>query len=61
MKICAMSWKSIASLKRQGVISTWHDRRIAAGEEFAGKISENLESADIILDAFVKDVMPFAA
>ena len=39
----------LASLKRQGVVSTWHDRRIAAGEEFAGKISENLESADIIL------------
>lgn len=39
----------LASLKRQGVISTWHDRRIAAGEEFAGKISENLESANIIL------------
>lgn len=39
----------LASLKRQGVISTWHDRRIAAGEEFAGKISESLESADIIL------------
>lgn len=39
----------LASLKRQGVISTWHDRRIAAGEEFAGKISDNLESANIIL------------
>ncbi len=39
----------LASLKRQGVISTWHDRRIAAGEEFVGKISENLESANIIL------------
>lgn len=39
----------LAALKRQGVINTWHDRRIAAGDEFAGKISENLESADIIL------------
>lgn len=39
----------LAALKRQGVISTWHDRRIVAGDEFAGKISENLESADIIL------------
>lgn len=39
----------LAALKRQGVISTWHDRRISAGDEFAGKISENLESADIIL------------
>ena len=39
----------LTSLTQHGVISTWHDRRIAAGEEFAGKISENLESADIIL------------
>jgi hypothetical protein len=39
----------LSSLKRQGIISTWHDRRIAAGEEFAGKISKNLESANIIL------------
>jgi hypothetical protein len=39
----------LAALKRQGVISTWHDCRITAGDEFAGKISENLESADIIL------------
>lgn len=39
----------LAALKRQGVITTWHDRRIAAGEEFAGKISESLESANIIL------------
>lgn len=24
----------LASLKRQGIISTWHDRRIGAGNEF---------------------------
>jgi TIR domain len=39
----------LATLKRQGVITTWYDRRIDAGDEFAGKISDNLESADIIL------------
>jgi len=39
----------LAALKRQGVITTWHDRRIIAGEEFAGKISESLEYANIIL------------
>lgn len=39
----------LAVLKRQGVISTWHDRRITAGDEFADKISCHLESADIIL------------
>jgi hypothetical protein len=26
----------LALLKRQGVIEAWHDRRIGAGEEFAG-------------------------
>lgn len=39
----------LVMLKRQGVINTWHDRRIVAGDEFDGEISENLESADIIL------------
>jgi TIR domain len=39
----------LAALKRQGVIETWHDRRILAGDEWEGKISDNLERADIIL------------
>ncbi len=39
----------LAMLKRQNVIETWHDRRIVAGDEFDGQISEHLESADIIL------------
>ncbi|EMI18858.1 Toll-Interleukin receptor domain protein [Rhodopirellula maiorica SM1] len=39
----------LAMLKRQGVIETWHDRRIVAGDEFNGKISEYLEMADIVL------------
>ncbi|MFL5328589.1 MAG: toll/interleukin-1 receptor domain-containing protein [Gemmataceae bacterium] len=38
-----------ATLKNQGLISTWHDRRIIAGDEWDGKIGENLEQADIIL------------
>jgi hypothetical protein len=38
----------LSILKRQRVIDTWHDRRIGAGEEFDGKISEHLERADII-------------
>lgn len=36
-------------LKRQGVIETWHDRRIVAGEELGGSISAELESAEIVL------------
>jgi hypothetical protein len=39
----------LAPLKREGVISTWHDRRIGAGESLEHQISENLEKADIIL------------
>lgn len=39
----------LAALKRQGVIETWHDRRIGAGEDFENEISENLEKANIIL------------
>lgn len=39
----------LAGLKRQGVIETWHDRRIGAGREFEHAISSHLEEADIIL------------
>jgi len=39
----------LALLKRQGVISVWHDRRIVAGTEWANQIGEHLESARIIL------------
>lgn len=39
----------LSNLKRQGIIDTWHDRRIGAGEEIDQQISEHLETADIIL------------
>ena len=39
----------LALLKRQGVISSWHDRRITAGSEVHQSISSELESAQIIL------------
>jgi hypothetical protein len=39
----------LSILKRQGVIETWHDRRIGAGQEVNHEISEHLETADIIL------------
>lgn len=41
--------KQLTMLKRQGVIETWHDRRITAGEVVDHAISEQLEAADIIL------------
>lgn len=39
----------LAALKRQGIIKTWHDRRIGAGKWVDHEISEHLELADIIL------------
>jgi hypothetical protein len=39
----------LTALKRQGILTTWHDRRIGAGNEFDHSISEHLKSADIVL------------
>ena len=36
-------------LERQGLIQSWNDRRISAGDEWKGQVDENLERADIIL------------
>ncbi len=41
--------KQLAMLKRQGVITTWHDRRIGGGQEIDQAIATNMEAADIIL------------
>jgi hypothetical protein len=47
----------LASLKRQRVITEWHDRKISAGAEWAGEIDKHLDTAQIILllisDAFM--------
>ena len=39
----------LALLKRQERIDAWSDRRITPGDEWAGKIDDNLEKADIVL------------
>lgn len=39
----------LTMLQRQGIISTWHDRNISAGSEWAKEIDKNLNSAQIIL------------
>lgn len=39
----------LSMLKRQGVISTWHDRRIEAGENFSAAIDEHVNQDEIIL------------
>jgi hypothetical protein len=41
--------KHLSMLKRQAVISTWHDRRISAGSNLDHSISRELELADVIL------------
>lgn len=41
--------KQLSMLKRQGVIETWHDRRIGAGQELDGAIGGHVENDDIIL------------
>ncbi|MEI1377009.1 MULTISPECIES: GUN4 domain-containing protein [unclassified Nostoc] len=39
----------LSTLKRQGVISSWHERKILPGEEWDHQINDNLNTADIIL------------
>jgi TIR domain-containing protein len=39
----------LTMLKRQGVIETWHDRRLLAGDPIDQGISVELERADVIL------------
>jgi predicted ATPase len=40
---------ALSQLKREGVLETWHDRRINPGQEWADIIDRKLEEADIIL------------
>ena len=39
----------LSALKHEGTISTWHDRRIMAGDVLGQQIDEQLERADIVL------------
>lgn len=41
--------RQLKILQRQGLIETWHDRRIEAGQEFAGEIDAHIETDEIIL------------
>jgi hypothetical protein len=40
--------KQLAMLRRQGVIETWHDRRIGAGQELGQVIDDHVNTDDII-------------
>jgi hypothetical protein len=39
----------LSTLKRQGVITNWHDRMIDSGDDWAGRIDEHINTAQIIL------------
>ena len=39
----------LSLLRRQGLISEWHDRKIVAGTQWERQINEHLESASLIL------------
>lgn len=39
----------LSAMKREGLITSWHDRRILAGEPWAERIDAHLDTADIIL------------
>jgi len=41
--------KQLSMLKRQGVIETWHDRRINAGQEIDAAIDNHINTDEIIL------------
>ena len=38
----------LSSLRRQGLIDSWHDRRITAGEEFGAAIDGHIDTSDVI-------------
>ncbi|WP_437283624.1 TIR domain-containing protein [Sorangium sp. So ce375] len=39
----------LALLKREGILQSWHDRRIAPGDERAGQIDKHLDEGEVIL------------
>ena len=47
----------LAILRRQGVITDWHDRKIKAGKKWEGEIDEHLNTARIILLLISSDFM----
>jgi tetratricopeptide (TPR) repeat protein len=41
--------KHLGVLRRQGIIASWYDQEIRAGQEWEAEINANLEAADIVL------------
>jgi len=49
--------KHLASLRREGLLSEWHDRKIKAGKDWANAIDDNLDRANIVLLLVSPDFM----
>lgn len=49
--------KHLSNLKQQGSITSWHNRDISAGQEWAAEINEHLRKAHIILLLISSDFM----
>lgn len=47
----------LALLRREGVIASWYDRQIIAGQEWKGEINSHLNEADIILFLVSSDLL----
>jgi hypothetical protein len=41
--------KHLSIMKRSGLISSWHDRCILAGDDWVGQIDNNMQSSDLVL------------
>jgi hypothetical protein len=49
--------KHLAGLRREGLLSEWHDRKIKAGKDWADAIDDNLDKANIVLLLVSPDFM----
>ena len=49
--------KQLSLLKRDSLITSWHDYKISAGKEWEGEINEHLNTAQIILLLISPDFM----
>ncbi len=41
--------KQLSALKRSGLVDTWHDRKIVAGDPLDATVMQQLETADVVL------------
>ena len=48
-ELADMLQKHLAAMKNSGLITTWHDRCVRAGDDFGQEIDKNLDDADVIL------------